>query len=244
MQQHLRSIDIPKAADDQLDIGLLFREMLCVAAKKLSEQMRHPLEHLGVLYEEILYTNSGTRNRLHAAIPDHISDLEKLRKVSSGKGQTLFVYKEVDKEEAARLQSHGYRFTSMKVAVDVISRSLQLPREDLMEHLTNMRDASSSESILEPGLHIGCFVVRANTDGGFDAVVQQLQPNLIPSVRLPMQSVTEDMKAVLHSLNGLTLGAVVQMLRIKASYYSDHENVFVEQLQSSVHALMDASTLR
>lgn len=245
MQQHLQSIDVTKPAEDESGISLILREMLCVAAKKLSEQMRQPLEKLGVLYEDIIHTGhtSQAKSRhLSSGYNTNKYDPEKSYplKVSSGKGQTLFVYKQVGKDEAARLQSHSYRFANIKVTLDVISRSLHLPRDELFEHLANMTDGSSSESILEPGVHIGFFAIRANINGGFDTVVQQLQPNLIPSVQLPLQSISEEMKPILQSLNNLTLSTVLQTLNIKLSYAADHEHVFIAQMHASIRALTKA----
>ncbi|KAF3936639.1 hypothetical protein ABW19_dt0203041 [Dactylella cylindrospora] len=239
MQQHLRNIDLKKGLQNQTDLSLIFREMLCVAAKKLSEQLHYPLEEVGCLYDEILHTGSSGRSRINTPVKP--SDVEKLRKVNSGKGQTLFVYKVASRSDTSKLQSHGYRFVGLKVATDVISRSLQLPREELTEHLRSMREAAGSESILEPGVHVGCFAVRANVDGGFDVLVQNLQPNLIPSVQLPVHAITDEMKPIMQSLNGMTLSAVLRMLEIKmASYSSEVERNFIEQMRSSVRALVKA----
>ncbi|EPS35734.1 hypothetical protein H072_10864 [Dactylellina haptotyla CBS 200.50] len=238
MQQHLRTVDMRKlGTEDQSALNLVFREMLCVAAKKLSEQLRQPLDQLGFLYDEILHTNNNSRNRANTSSG---SDVEKLRKVSSGKGQTLFVYRQVTREEAARLQSHGYRFTSTKVTLDVVARSLQLHREELMEHLRCIREASMSESILEPGIHLGCFAARANIEGGFDVLVQNLQPNLIPSVQLPAQTLTDEMKTVFQSLDGFTMTDVLRSLGIKLSICTPEEQPFLEDLRSTVRALTKA----
>ncbi|KAK6524302.1 hypothetical protein TWF694_005955 [Orbilia ellipsospora] len=239
MQQHLRTTDIKKlGAEDQSALNLLFREMLCVAAKKLSEQLRQPLEQLGFLYDEILHTNIGPRRQILAPIEG--SDVEKLRKVTNGKGQTLFVYRQVTKEDVARLQSHGYRFASPKVTIEVVARSLQLNKDELMEHLRSMRESTLAESILEPGIHIGCFAARANIEGGFDVLVQNLQPNLIPCVQLPVRSLNDDTKAVMQSLQGLSMTNVLRALEIKLAACSANQRPFLEDMRVTVLALRKA----
>ncbi|KAF3308827.1 hypothetical protein TWF173_000704 [Orbilia oligospora] len=239
MQQHLRHIDVKKlGTEEQSELNLIFREMLCVAAKKLSEQLRQPLECIGALHDDILHTSSNSRSRVNTPIGP--SDVERLRKVSAGKGQTLFVYREVTREEAARLQSHGYRFTSVKIATDVVARSLQVQREVLTEHLKNMRDASQIESILEPGIHIGGFACRANIDGGFDVLAQKLQPNLIPSVQLPIPALTDELKQVMQLLHGMTLGNALRVLEMKQNPTSGIDRSYLEEVRSAVRALTKA----
>ncbi|KAF3917486.1 hypothetical protein ABW21_db0202957 [Orbilia brochopaga] len=240
MQKHLRTVDLRKAnAEEPSNLNVILRELLCVAAKKLSEQLRHPLEHLGVLHQDILHTQPSARSRVTTPIIAS-DDVENLRKVTNGKGQTLFVYRQVNREEAARLQSHGYRFASIKVAVDVVARSLQLRRDDLTAHIQSMRDQSGSESIFEPGLHVGFFAVRANVDGGFDVLAQSHQPNLIPSVQLPIKALTDEMRLVIQSFHGMTLSTVLQSLEDKIASSSGTEQIFLEELQSSIRALAKA----
>ncbi|EWC45841.1 hypothetical protein DRE_04848 [Drechslerella stenobrocha 248] len=235
MQQHLRTIDLSKIGTaDQSNLNVIFRELLCVAAKKLSEQLRQPVESLGVLYDEVLHTRH-TRGR--GSIPTGPSDVENLRKVANGRGQTLFVYQQVSKEEAARLQSHGYRFAGVKLAIDVVARSLQLPRDELMIHLQNMRDSSGPESILEPGVHIGFFAVRANIDGGFEVLVQSRQPNLIPSVQIPVHALADGMKLALQSFHGMTLSKVLEEL---GTFSTGSEETFLDDMRASFWALTKA----
>lgn len=239
MQQHLRHVDLKKVGtEEQSELNLIFRELLCVAAKKLSEQLRQPLECIGALHDDILHTSSNSRSRANTPIGP--SDAEKLRKISAGRGQTLFVYREATREEAARLQSHGYRFTSVKVATDVVARSLQVPREILTEHFKNMRDASQIESILEPGVHIGGFACRANVDGGFDVLIQKLQPNLIPSVQLPIPALTDELKQVIQSLHGMTLRNALRALEIKQNSTSGINRSYAGEVRSAVRALTKA----
>ncbi|KAK6334251.1 hypothetical protein TWF730_003466 [Orbilia blumenaviensis] len=240
MQKHLRHIDLKKiGTEEQSELNIVFRELLCVAAKKLSEQLRLPMENLGALHDDILHTSSNSRSRVNTPVGP--SDIERLRKISSsGRGQTLFVYREVTRDEAARLQSHGYRFASVKVATDVVARSLQVPRDVLTEHFKDMRDASQIESILEPGVHIGCFACRANIDGGFDVLVQKLQPNLVPSVQLPVSTLTDELKQIIQSLHGMTLRSVSRTLEMKQNSASGFERSCIGEIRSAVRALTKA----
>ncbi|KAK6358842.1 hypothetical protein TWF696_000022 [Orbilia brochopaga] len=240
MQQHLRTVEFRKlSTEEQSNLNVIFRELLCVAVKKLSEQLRHPLEHIGALHHDILHTQPSARSQVSTPIAAS-SDVENPQRVANGRGQTLFMYRQVSKEEAARLQSHGYRFASVKVAVDVVARSLQLRRDELTSHIQSMRESSGSESILEPGLHVGYFAVRANIDGGFDVLVQSLQPNLIPSVRLPIKALNDEMRLVIQSFHGMTLSVALRSLEDKIASSSGTEHTFLEELQSSIRTLTKA----
>ena len=75
------------------DYSLIFRELFCVAAGDLAQDLHIPLENMGVLYDEIIVTGQQIMNekKKRGAAPD--IDLEGLS--GSGKGQLLFLVKTV-----------------------------------------------------------------------------------------------------------------------------------------------------
>ena len=80
MRNHLKD----NISTGSADYSVLFREMFCIAARRLADSMCLPFENMGILYDRILETGNGTTNRssaLGGSAPQF------------GKGQFLFLVK-------------------------------------------------------------------------------------------------------------------------------------------------------
>src|SRR5437660_875809 len=98
MEQHLRSANTGKSSEGSEESSIIFREMFCIAAQDLSEQLKQPLESLGPVYEGIINTGKTVKPQITTLQPLSSSavDVETALKpmANNGKGQMLFVYRQ------------------------------------------------------------------------------------------------------------------------------------------------------
>ncbi len=233
-------------SDGVEDYSMIFRELFCVAASGLAEQLNEPLENVGVLYDEIIITGTisprGRKFRLMLLRGETgSSDPERGSPVALGfgPGKLLFVVRRTNKAEAARLQASGFRFASVPHVVDNLARRMQIGREEFTMHIDSMREYSGEEHILEPGVHLACFAIRAAIKGGFDVLVRKDAKNLLPTMQLPIASIEPWHSEFLNQFNGWTVAACLRWLRDKSTFTTEKEKMFVAQFHSTLTALVD-----
>lgn len=225
---------------------MIFRELFCVAASGLAEQLNEPLENLGVLYDEIVITGTisprGRKSKLMFLKSEaRTSDVERGSPVplGFGPGKLLFVVRRTNKAEAAHLQASGFRFASVQHVVDNLARRMQVGREEFVMHIDSMKEYSGEEHILEPGVHLGCFALRAAIKGGFDILVRKDAKNLLPTMQLPIASLEPWQSDIISQFNGWTVATCLRWLRNKSSYTTEKEKMFFAQFHSTLTALVD-----
>ncbi|KAI9837624.1 MAG: hypothetical protein M1838_004784 [Thelocarpon superellum] len=231
--------------DPSEDYSVVFRELFCVAAWELADQIDEPLENLGVLYDEIMMTGTTAKSKqrrwgcLSSARPSPVHDAEAgLRDhVIHGRGQVLFVVRRTNKAETTRLQSHGFRFADVSNIVEKLARSMQVEREGLARRLASMRTYSRSDPIMDRGVHLGCFAIRARVGGGFDVLVRKARKNRLPAVKLPIALLDEWHVNFLRQANGWTVSACLAWLRSRTASQDLREQKCVVQLLDALTTL-------
>ena len=205
MRQHLRHYNLNRrSADFVEDYSFVFREMFCIAAQDLADGTHRSLDDLGVLYDEIITTGVSVSNMIPGKNSDY-TDVE----AGHGKGKILFLIKKVTKAEAAGLTDTGYRFTDTNNVIEIISRSTQVPKETLIPHLNSMKTYNSMERMLQPGVHVGCFAIRANVNGGFEILVRSDHLDSLPTVQLPMSVLEARHINFLRENEGVGVGRLI-----------------------------------
>lgn len=256
MRNHIRSIAAPKgprlgrtlsdagAVDANEDYSVIFKELFCVAAQDLAEQIHEPLENIGVLYNDIMSTGTieikkkGMQSTVTEA-KDGSHDIEEGRNSSIfGRGQLLFVVRLANKVEATRLQASGFRFADTLNVADHLARSMRVTREELLSRVNDMREYSKRDRILEPGVHIACFAIRPLIRRFFDVLVRKNATNLLPTIRMPLKELDATHLEILRQMDGWTVAACLNWLRSKLSFANKSEEVFVGQLYDSFTALV------
>lgn len=226
------------------DYSVIFKELFCVAAQDLAEQIHEPLENIGVLYNDIMSTGT-IENKKKAKLPvssgsnDSPPDIE-LGRTSFvfGRGQLLFVVRLANKAETTRLQASGFRFADVQNIADPLARSMQVTREELIMRVDGMREYSKHDRTLEPGVHMACFAIRPLIRGFFHILVCKNATNLLPTIRMPLNELDSTQIEVLRQMDGWTVAACLNWLRAKLSFNSRGEQLFVTQLCDSLTALV------
>lgn len=225
--------------------SIIFRELFCVAASDLADQLNQSLEGAGVLFDEILSTGQTNNDKAKARrsmISDPV-DAERGEVVSNyfGRGQLLFLTRRVNRREADTFQNAGFRFASINNVVDILARSMQIKSDDLSTQLTNMWDYSRTTNILVPGVHMACFAIRANVRGSFDILVRKDARNQLPTMQMPLLSLDSWQLDYLSQLNGMSVSACLKSFKSKLALpdLAKKEQLFTSQLHDTLEALRD-----
>ncbi|KAI9806178.1 MAG: hypothetical protein M1825_006293 [Sarcosagium campestre] len=215
------------------DYSLIFRKLFCIAAADLADQINEPLEKLGSLYGDIMTTGRTGKKCSSWQLKSRLSDAERASEPSFvfGRGQLLFVVRQASKSDASRLQKQGFRFTGLQNVAEILSKRMEVDRNALVKRMEKMRAHSSSETLQEPGVHIGAFSIRANVGGGgFDALVRRDANNLLPSVSLPLTILDDWQIGFLAEMDTWTLARCLPWLCNKAAVGTDKEQHFAGML--------------
>lgn len=203
MKAHIRQSDSPGHPHDYIeDYGFIFREKFCLAAQELADSTHRNLGDMGVLYDSIVVTG-GTSGEGKG------NDVEQ----GIGRGKFLFLVKGVSRSDALRLTACGFRFTNPDNVTENIARSLQVQSEAIRAHVKSMAICASTENEISPGVFLGCFAVRANVKGGFDVLVRTDVRSQLPTVRLPLTTLSQPHLLLLKGQEGRTVTQVMESLQ-------------------------------
>jgi hypothetical protein len=226
------------------EYSIIFRELFCIAAADLAEQLNQPLEDIGVLFDEILSTGYKDKSKPRAQRSSpQTSDIEKngITRSHFGPGQLLFLIRRANPREAERLQAGGYRFAAIQNVADIVARSMQIHCDNLPRQLIIMREYNNGTQILEPGVYTALFAIRASVHGGFDVLVRKNTRDQLPTMRLPFGSLETWKLNYLSQLDGVSVQTCLKLLetRARTSTFNIKEQIFSAQLHDSLEALRD-----
>ncbi|KAI9688438.1 MAG: hypothetical protein M1822_001387 [Bathelium mastoideum] len=232
--------------EGQLDYSLLFRESFCVAAADLAQEIQVPVWDLGVLYDDIMTTGTiSPDGRPRLTLKNNSRpDLELGVPMTFGKGQLLFVVRQVSKVEVPRLISAGYRFAAMSQVGEIIARSMQVPTYELASHIDRLRGHCSSTTIDNGSKYLVCYALRSKaTQKGFDILVPRAIPCQLPKVELPLHQLQPWQQEIFARLEGKSVRECLQWLNGKASQGAtavEEEEDFKDVLYDRIAALTQA----
>jgi hypothetical protein len=104
-----------------------------------------------------------------------------------------------------KLRAIGYCFAELYQVASIIGSSMRIKTRNLEGSLRSMATCAQNP-MLDPGVHLGLFVVRARLDKfGFDVLVRKKARNLLPSMKLelPSERLEEWQIDLLDNLKGL-----------------------------------------
>ena len=202
------------------DFSMVFKELFSLAALNLAYQIHRPLEALGRLFDEPLETGRQPRKtrlpgfRRSSDVESTLVDMEKdniLRFLSAGK--FLFVTRQVSKTDVAVFGAAGFRFAPITQISNALSKTMELPSDELTARLQHMRTQTVSEKLMPPGVHLACFMLRPRLHQGFDILVPGKSRNQLPAVKLPYDELTDQQAEVLRRLDGHTVAQMFERLQ-------------------------------
>lgn len=207
-----RGVVMDKDTEMQTDFDTLFKQLFCVTAQEISDELRQPLQDLGTLYDDVLST----------AIP--VSRLSRAMGRSSlrtGKGQLMFSVKLLQKHEATRFASLGFRFATIEHVTSTLSRRIHVPEPILRERLLDMRDYASSNRTFGEGVHLISFVMRPTVADHFEILTTKGTGNPLPSATLPMKRLQVQHLDLISHMEGWSMNTCLKYLASPATKQSD-----------------------
>jgi hypothetical protein len=237
------------------DFSVMFKELFSLAAYALANQIHQPLEKLGILFEEPLETGRQPRR---ARLPNlkrssdseaNSVDLEKSTLPSFlSAGKFLFVIRQVNKVDVAQFAAAGFRFAPMAQILNELSRTMELPNDELAARLDQMQAQTMCQSSMPHGVHLACFMLRPRLRQGFDILVPAKTHNELPTVRLPYDELLHWEVEVLEKLDNWTLAQIIEWLEANTGLGSkiekDFRRDFLRALTQIVRNIEDPSLLQ
>jgi hypothetical protein len=225
---------------------IVFKELFCVAAADLAEDLKQPIENLGILYDEILHTGQDLATQMLGRKSELTIDMERdgFGGASVGSGQLLFLVKTATRQEVVRLKGAGYRFADIQQVLPLLSKILQVPTKEFKTRLRIMRDYASERGMLDPGVHLAFFAVRASLarDGhGFDILARMDAKNALPTMQLPLGKLETWHVEYLKRVDNFTVASLIKYLfkEAKPSNPSPQERDFAKTFLTTLEVLKE-----
>ena len=228
----------PELDQDQLtdDYSILFRELFCIAAAELANDLAIPLEDVGVLHDFIV----STGRRSNPIYKKGRTDVEKQMTASyAGKGQLLFLAQQVSPRRAENLQAAGYRFADIHNVLPILSRSMRIEANVISNQLKSIRKYTENTTDLKPGVHMALFAVRAAVTGGFDILVRQEARNQLPTIQMPWDSLSPEQLDYLKIMNSMNTSDCMEYLQHTIEAAAPEEVQFASFLMEALRTLRE-----
>ncbi|ROW06595.1 hypothetical protein VMCG_04450 [Cytospora schulzeri] len=248
--------------------NVIFRELFCVAAAGLADRLKTPLASVGILWDEILPTGAGLRAQARACqqqedddqdihgdnngdvcpVTVNATSLEDLAEKGLfhqpyhdlGRGSLMFLVRHVENaREVENLTAAGYRFAELHQVSGIIGSTMQIKTPSIENKMRMMYMYAKQNTMLEPGVHVGFFGVRARVNNayGFDVLARRNARNLLPSVQMPLVRLDTWQTNFLRQFERMTPHQMARRLEGLKSSAPKKEMMFASQLMGSIEAL-------
>ncbi|KAL5002055.1 hypothetical protein BDV10DRAFT_129889 [Aspergillus recurvatus] len=181
----------------------MFKRHFCVAAYDLADQVRQPLDDLGMLYDDVL-TTSTPSSRFSRAVG--------YSRLGAGKGQLIFTVRQLKKQEASRLAASGFRFTTIDNVSALLSKRMNVASGALEVHLKDMRDFAASGRNYEPGVHLVSFITRPTVHDRFEVLTAKGAGNPLPSITLKTKRLQAPHLELISHMEGWPISTCIDWL--------------------------------
>lgn len=248
--------------------NVIFRELFCAAAAALADKMKTPLASVGILWDEILPTGAGSRGAqararqrqqeadyaMHSPVYGNTfptagnatssEDLAEKGVLGQsyhdlGRGSLMFLVRRVENaRDVESLTAAGYRFAELHQVSGIIGSTMQIKTQSIEHKMSLMSVYAKADDMLEPGVHVALFGVRARVNDayGFDVLTRRDARNLLPSVKMPLLRMDACHMDLLRQFKGMTPLHITKELEGRKSL-SPQETRFAMELKDSIWAL-------
>lgn len=156
-----------------------------------------------------------------------------------GRGSLMFLVRRVaNARDVEGLAAAGYRFAELHQVSGIIGSTMQIKTRSIENKLRNMAGYAEENDMLEPGVHVAFFGVRARVNNayGFDLLSRRNARNLLPSVQMPVARLDAWQMNFLRQFERLTRHQIVRRLDA-LKHLTPKEMMFASQLTDSIEAL-------
>lgn len=206
---------------------ILFRERFCTAARSLATMMHMPIEQIGVLYDQVIETGTldGHDDQGRTSFDEKtIPDIEAaLRLTLFGKGQLMFITKDLNEDETNRLLNSGFKFASVQHVSRSIAQAMQIPQRTLGGYLSGLKLYNENlRSTEKSGTYLAFFAMIPKPNGkGFDVAVRKDAKAQLPDVPLLSGRPQAWQAAFLERFDGFKVQQCIDFCEDKLGTHSD-----------------------
>lgn len=230
---------VDESGEPTCDSYLIFRELFCIAAADLANHLGQRLEEIGMMFDKIIYTGQMPEPQRDSA--GRSIDLEghETAPQNRGKGQLLFLVQDANREQAERLQAAGYRFTTTEKVVPLIAATFQITPGNLTRQIADMRNYATVDRILEPGVYLGMFAIKASIGASFNVLARKDARNLLPTIQLPFDVLEVWQLDFLSDMEDFSVTTCLVFLREACRTEAAARKVLASQLLTALLELQD-----
>lgn len=208
-------------AETYSNYELIFCERFCTAASSLATSMGLPIEQLGVLYDKVIETGTlrveAKEKRCASSEDKTLAEVEAaLRLNLFGKGQLMFITRQLTQDETDKLLNSGFRFAGRQQVSRNIAQAMQVPQPalesqlgDLWGYIENLMNTEKS------GTYLAFFAMVPKPNGkGFDIVVRKENQDQLPDVPLLTGKPMQWQAAFLEKMDGFRVQQCIQFCEL------------------------------
>ncbi|KAK8863287.1 FAD dependent oxidoreductase-domain-containing protein [Apiospora arundinis] len=232
------------------DYDVVFRELFCLAAQGLADKTREQLANVGILWDEILPTGAlaprpespvakdRPKSANEKSSEDDVEKGEGWRsRHECSRGSLMFLVRRLERSrDVEKLEAAGYRFADVSQVSHIIGSSMQIKAQNIDSKLVDMAAFAEEKAMMEPGVHLGFFSVKARVGGGFDILARRGARNLLPTVQISEDPLELRQLSLIRQLDGLSIGTLHAKLN-ESKRVSPELSVFASKFSKSVEAL-------
>lgn len=156
-----------------------------------------------------------------------------------GRGSLMFIVRRVENtRDVDSLTAAGYRFAELHQVSGIIGSTMQIKTRSIENKLRNMAAYAEENDMLEPGVHVALFGVRARVNNayGFDVLARKNARNLLPSVQMPLARLETWQMNFLRQFERMTPHYIARRID-NLKHLTAKEMMFASQLTDSIEAL-------
>lgn len=159
-----------------------------------------------------------------------------------GRGSLMFLVRRVENvRDMEALEAAGYRFAELHQVSGIIGSTMQIKTRSIESKLRSMAAYAEQNTMLEPGVHVGFFGVRARVNSyGFDVLARKEARNLLPSVQMPLTRLEPWQLDFLAQFDRMTPLYMARRLESTTKSMSPQEQMFALQLTDRIEALRNS----
>ncbi|KAI5359867.1 Putative MHYT domain-containing protein [Septoria linicola] len=234
-------------AETYSNYELIFRERFCTAAASLALSIHLPLEHLGVLYDKVIETGTlrveAKEKRSTISEERTMAEVEAALRLSLfGKGQIMFITRELTQDETDKLLNSGFRFAGRQQVSRSIAQAMQIPQRTLEAHLHDLRRyVESLMNTEKPGTYLAFFAMIPKPNGkGFDIAVRKENQDQLPDVPLLTSKPLQWQASFLEKMDGFRVQQCIHFCESGEGRFEDRtpqEQQFAVMIKQAIIAL-------
>ena len=230
------------------DYSFLLKELFLIAAHELAHTLQEPFTNLGRLFGGILDIGTVRKAAPRRFFPirrasEDLGDSQTTQEIGNstqffGRGILLAVIRRADQKEAVKLRAAGFRFAPIAKIENRLAHSMEIPQTEMTQYLELIRQDSKKSSMLEPGVHLGCHILKPEPSGGFNVLVRRDAKNVLPTVKLPIYQLEDWQIEFLSRMDNCTLSNCHNRLNGRRISTSEKERIFGDQLLEAFSKLI------